>query len=253
MKRLGLGLLTSALAAAACVQFAHAADLPVAPVAPAPAYYRPAIYDWTGFYVGGHVGAGLLQDTYTQISGAATFSPGNPINVGPPGLVGGVQAGFNYEFAPWVVGVEGSWTDSGVSGSGTTPTTTPLFTERATSNTQWFAAATGHVGYAADTLLLYVKGGGAWMKAKYTEDIITGGVTAATQTLNSSTLTGFTAGAGLEYGFTENFSGKLEYDFYDFGTKNYAFAITPVSIKSDMHVFTVGINYRFNWAGGRPY
>jgi outer membrane immunogenic protein len=246
MKRLGPGLLTLVLATAAVAPLARAADLPVAP-APA-AFYRPAIYNWTGFYIGGHVGAGLLQDTYTQIPGAAAFSVGSPINVGPPGAVGGGQVGFNYEFAPWVVGVEGSWTDTGVSGSGTTAITSvpPGFFERATTNTSWIAAATGRVGYAADTLLLYVKGGGAWMKVKYTEDILTGNVTAGTQTL-TDTRNGFTAGAGLEYGFVEGWSGKLEYDFYDFGTTNYAFVNTPVSIKSNMHVLTAGLNYRFNW------
>ncbi len=84
----------------------------------------------------------------------------------------------------------------------------------------------------------------------------------ATSKLNA-TRTGFVAGAGLEYGMTENFSAKAEYDFYDFGTANYTFnvanpgsvppgagVVMPVSIKSQIHTFMVGLNYRWNWSGG---
>jgi hypothetical protein len=48
----------------------------------------------------------------------------------------------------------------------------------------------------------------------------------------------------------ENISGKIEYDFYDFGSRNYNFGITPVSVSSNLHTLTVGINYKFNWSGG---
>jgi opacity protein-like surface antigen len=49
----------------------------------------------------------------------------------------------------------------------------------------------------------------------------------------------------------ENISAKIEYDFYGFGSKNYNFsAITPVAVKSDLHTFIVGLNYKFNWSGG---
>ena len=63
--------------------------------------------------------------------------------------------------------------------------------------------------------------------------------------------TGFTVGAGIEFGLVENLSGKIEYDFYDFGSKNYNFnAITPVSVNSNLHTIIVGLNYKFNWSGG---
>jgi len=250
MKRRGLGLLTSVVAAAACVPLAHAADLPVAPIAPAP-YYRPALYDWTGIYLGGHVGGAALRDTYNQVGAPVTVLTG-PLDVNPGGVVGGGQVGANYEFAPWVVGIEGSWTSTGF--SGTTGTFTGGFTENETSSPQWLAAVTGRVGYAADTLLFYAKGGGAWMKVDYSQGLLVAGTSLQTTQTITDTRSGFTAGVGVEYGLTENFSAKLEYNFYDFGTQTYnGFALTPVSIKSDMHVVTFGLNYRFTWAGGRPY
>ncbi|HYQ09159.1 MAG TPA: hypothetical protein VER26_19665 [Xanthobacteraceae bacterium] len=95
----------------------QAADMPV----PAPAYYPPvppAIYDWTGIYVGGHIGGGILVDSVSQNG----VSPGGSNLAGsgdlrPAGVIGGGQIGANYEFAPWVVGIEGTFTDSGISGS----------------------------------------------------------------------------------------------------------------------------------------
>jgi len=263
MKRIGPGLMALTLAAAAIyVDRAYAADMAPAPgYYPPPAAYRPALYDWTGIYFGGHVGGGMGTDTFTvtQPQAPAFLNVGTTTDVNPVGVVGGAQLGVNYEFAPWVVGIEGSFTSSALTGSTSTatlPTAVLVTSERATSNPQWLAAATGRFGYAANTLLFYVKGGAAWMHAEYTEDSLAAaaGFVVATQAL-SSTRTGFVAGAGLEYGMTENLSAKLEYDFYDFGTANYNFiAITPtgmpVSIKSDVQVLTVGLNYRLNWTGG---
>ncbi len=110
----------------------------------------------------------------------------------------------------------------------------------------------GRLGYAADRVLFYGTAGGA-----------VGDVTAGQSA-------GWTAGAGLEAALTENLtarieylylklgnilvenlSAKVEYDFYDFGSKNYNFsALTPVSVKSNLHTIIVGLNCRFNWSGG---
>jgi outer membrane immunogenic protein len=238
---------------------AQAADMGV----PSRSYYPPppppAIYDWTGIYVGGHIGGGILVDSISQ-NGVSPggFNLTNTGNLRPAGVIGGGQIGANYEFAPWVIGVEGSWTDSAISGPtviGCTgcvfPPSTAVVSERFTSAAHWVAALTGRVGYASNDWLFYAKAGGAWMHVSYTEDLLTtGGVTAATQVM-SDNRTGFTVGAGIEIGLVENISAKIEYDFYDFGSKNYNFSfVTPVSVKSDLHALTVGLNYKFNWSGG---
>ena len=95
----------------------QAADMPV----PAPAYYPPvppAIYDWTGIYLGGHIGGGILVDSVSQ-NGVSPggFNLAGSGDLRPAGVIGGGQIGANYEFAPWVVGIEGTFTDSGISGS----------------------------------------------------------------------------------------------------------------------------------------
>src|SRR5262249_23244622 len=98
----------------------------------------------------------------------------------------------------------------------------------------------------------YAKGGGAWMRVSYTEDLLTtgGGITAATQGFTDNR-TGFTVGARIEIWLVENLSAKIEHDFYDFGSKNYNFnLIPPPSVTSNLPTTIVGLNYRFNWSGG---
>src|ERR1700729_1149958 len=142
MRRVGIGLLTSTLAAAGCVSVAHAADLPVAPAPAPPVVYRPALYDWTGIYFGGNVGGGLLNDTVRQAATGGINTLAGSITNNPAGVIGGGQVGANYEFAPGVVGVEGSWsaTNIGATNSVATSAGGGLF-EKPTPSPQWLAAA----------------------------------------------------------------------------------------------------------------
>ena len=257
MRSLGPGLVALALAAMAVAAPVRAADLPVAPAYNPPAPMPPAIYNWTGFYLGGNVGAGLLSENMTPTNPAALFTPGVPLHPSVVGLVGGAQAGFDYQFSSVVVGAQASLSDSYINGQNTQNNTDGLTQERMTSEPTWFASVTGRVGVAANTLLFYVKGGGAWMHINHVQDILTAGATTATQSI-SDTRSGFVAGVGLEYAMTENLSALFEYDFYDFGTKtenfNPAVVGTPLAIRSDLHTLTVGLNYRFNWGStGEPF
>src|ERR1700712_4714995 len=99
MKKILLG--TVALAAFAAPAFA--ADMPARTYTKAPAYTAPAlVYNWTGFYIGGHVGGAFAGDNGLQSSDAR--------------FLGGGQGGFDYQFHPnWVIGAEAqySWLNGG--------------------------------------------------------------------------------------------------------------------------------------------
>jgi outer membrane immunogenic protein len=269
MRRLSPGLLVGlAVAASALASAASAADMPV-PAAPAytPPVYRPVIYDWTGIYGGVHVGAGVLDDVVTNTTTTALLNAGTQTKLSPFSLVGGAQAGFNIEFAPFVLGAEGTFTWSNISGTQVTPSLQPTLSENSVSNPQWYATATGKAGFAANDFLFYAKGGAAWMGVHYTQNVVAG-IRQSGQT-DVDTRSGFTVGGGVEFGMTENLSARLEYDFLDFGTKTYNFnnlgfnpagsamgtpltpnGAAPMSIKSFTQLITVGLNYRFNWGGG---
>jgi outer membrane immunogenic protein len=269
MRRISSGLLVGfVVAASALATAASAADLPV-PAAPAPVY-RPVIYDWTGIYGGINVGGGVLNDVVTNNTTTALLNAGTQTKLSPFSVVGGAQAGFNYQIQQVVLGAEGTFTWSNISGTQVTPSLVPTVSENSVSTPQWYATATAKAGFAANDFLFYAKGGAAWMGVHYTQNVVAG-VFQSGQTI-VDTRSGFTVGGGVEFGMTENLSARLEYDFLDFGTKTYNFnnlgfnaagaaagtpltpvGAAPMSIKSVTQLITVGLNYRFNWAGGGAY
>src|SRR5262245_34069673 len=107
---------------------ATAADLP----RKAPRLPSPPVYAWTGFYVGGNVGASW-GNARTDIAGSATTVALPDLNGGFPGnnvafadsntarlngIIGGGQIGYNYQFSPrWVSGFEADIQGSGERGS----------------------------------------------------------------------------------------------------------------------------------------
>jgi outer membrane immunogenic protein len=261
MRRFSPGLLVGlAVAASALATAASAADMPV-PAAPAytPPVYRPVIYDWSGIYGGAHLGAGVLEDQVTTATTTLLQPSGTQTKLGPFSVIAGAQAGFNYQIQQVVIGAEGTYTWSNISGTHVTPAL-PTFSETSISTPRWYATATGKIGFAANDFLFYAKGGAAWMGVNYTQTVSTGIVNLSSQTI-IDTRSGYTAGGGIEFGMTENLSARLEYDYLNFGTKTYTFAnlntaptplVLPVAIRSSTSLITAGINYRFTWGGGGP-
>jgi outer membrane immunogenic protein len=93
---------------------ARAADMPVKAPPPPPVALP---FNWNGFYVGGFFGGGELSDTVTTAGtlNSTNFPAGTVFKENASGLLGGVEAGYNWQFANWAVGVEGdfSWTNIG--------------------------------------------------------------------------------------------------------------------------------------------
>ena len=233
-------LVTVAFAALAGTQSARAADLGARyPYATkAPAYVAP-IYNWTGFYVGAHLGGAFSGDN--NFSGLATGNNGNGR------FLGGVQVGADWQFAPsWVIGLEGqySWLNGNVGA------VFPGGLEY--SNGQHgLGSVTGRIGYTWGPGLVYVKGGYAY--SDNNERVTFGGVPVAFST-SGDHQNGYTVGAGLEYMFAPSWSAKVEYDYYNFGDATFtspAPLVPTGSFTTDDHTFKAGVNYRFNW--GAPY
>jgi outer membrane immunogenic protein len=231
MKKLLLG-------AAAYIVFAapaFAADLRPRTYTKAPVYTAPeAVYNWTGFYIGGHVGGAFAGNNSLQGSDAR--------------FLGGVQGGFDYQFATnWVLGAEAqySWL-GGNSGSGVVFPGGTLVT----GNTNQLGSATGRLGYAFGPALLYAKGGYAW-RGNDNLGVSVGGLPVAFTT-NGNHRDGYTVGAGLEYMFAPNWSVKGEYQYYNFGSTAFTAGPAPIigaRFRDDEHTVKLGINYRFGWGG----
>lgn len=218
---LSVGILIAGL------QAASAAD--IRRTAPAPAYKAPPVYasyNWSGLYIGGHLG-------YAWSGEDATFTgTGFSGALDPSGFLAGGQIGVNWQVGSWVLGVEGDWSWTNANGTGTVGAT-PV-----TSDHNWYATAAGRLGFAWDRWMIYGKGGAAWMDADYSTAAGTAG----------STRGGWMLGAGVEYGVTPNWSAKLEYNYLDLGTDN--LVLPPAtSVDTNVHTLKAGINYRFNWDG----
>jgi len=228
---------------------ASAADLPVRGPAPPPQapYYVPAGYNWTGFYVGINGGWASAHKCWDLVFVGAFGADGCH---SPNGGLAGGQVGFNWQVGGFVFGVEGSGDWASLSGSNVS-LQAPLSTNR--TKVDALASVTGRLGYAFDSVLLYVKGGGAWVGDKYDNRVT---ATSVLQASASETRTGWTGGGGLEWGFAPNWSVAVEYAHYDFGRKNVPF-ITPAGlaagserISQTVDAVTARLNWRFGWGGG---
>jgi outer membrane immunogenic protein len=251
MKRLAFALALSIGASTAAL----AADLPPPPPMPrAPATYIPVVppYNWTGFYIGGNLGAGWnntgsLSDTFTSSFTANTTTQ----------FLGGGQVGVNYEF--WggvVIGAEAMFDWLPNTGNTVTATNPCCGTASATINNRWLTTATGKLGYAWDRVLLYGKGGGAWV-GQNSSSLSINGVPASFASSNSSSNIGWTAGLGVEWAFWNNWSARAEWDIV--GLQNQSFTVAgaaaPGSFATDVisvnnryiNMVTAGLNYKFGW------
>jgi outer membrane immunogenic protein len=248
------------------VTAAAAADLQInRPVG----YMPPPAFSWTGFYLGGNVGAGIgTTETSVNVGPALTALSGMPVSATAPlvsetfnGFIGGIQAGYNWQTGVFVLGVEGDLDAAGL--QGTAPCAVVL---NCTMKHNWFADITGRVGVVAvDRTLIYLKGGVAWEGSNFTvgNSINIAGTNVAASAGGSGIQTGGLLGMGVEYAFLPNWSAKLEYNYIDFGTRSFnatiganaAFASTglaplagatvPTSITENEHIIKAGVNYRF--------
>jgi outer membrane immunogenic protein len=229
MKKLLIAIIAGA---AFCGVPAFAADMAVK--APPPLPPPAPVYSWTGFYVGGDVGA-----LWTKASGLWNPLPtvGNfgefPIsgNLDETAFTGGLHAGYNWQFAPtWVVGIEGDWSWTNANGSFTDPWVSIITGVRPGSETSmsidpdWLATVQGRIGYlVTPNALLYFTGGGAWADVKYSASAINEPAAAApyaAATSFSKTVSGYVLGGGLEWALWNHWSVRAEYLFYHLNATN---------------------------------
>ncbi|MGV1776433.1 outer membrane protein [Agrobacterium fabrum] len=204
-----LGILSGVSVAADAV-----GDIPAAPavndVAPA--------FSWDGVYVGASAGYGWnrVKSTTFGVTTKHEFDGGRFSGF----------AGYNFEVAPSVIlGVEGdlgyAWGDK------------TIVTSEVSAGLN--GSARLRAGYAIDRALIYTAAGytatDSEVKAPFGED--------------SKVLHGWTVGAGIDYAFTNNLFGRVEYRYNDFGKATYHTG--PITSKGDVseHVVKVGLGVKF--------
>lgn len=264
MRRFIVALLGTA---AIGVAGANAADLPMK----APPYAPPIVapFTWTGFYVGVNAGYGWLDDTgdpFCITPGGAVNGAGCVTNnvpgaqTSPEGFIGGGQIGYNYQMNNWLLGVEADFQGADISDSiniaGPFPVTgggtsgPASFT--ASEKMDWFGTVRGRVGVTFDRALLYATGGLAYGHVSVSQNTIFPGLQYPSS--NDDVKVGWTAGGGLEYAFTQNWSAKIEGLYFDLGNISTQGGSVPATVPTyvggkdfDVRgaIVRAGLNYRF--------
>jgi len=205
------------LASASSVVFvgsAAAADMPLkAPPA-------PVVWNWAGPYAGLNLGAVWNNAKFSDLGGPAGFFGFPPGSADPfwspskAGITIGGQAGYNWQTNNFVYGIEGdlNWVDSKVSATFSPfgPTTIG-----ASSNLDWMGSVRGRVGVAFSQWLVYGTGGVAFAHFSDAWGLIG---TGSQNFTNNSTRVGWTAGGGVEYMLTRNWTVRVEGLYSDFGS-----------------------------------
>ena len=254
MKRLlGIAAMASVFASTAL-----AADLPAKVYTKAPVI-PPVIYDWTGFYIGGNVGGSWGREhddgALTGTSSAQVFRTAGPTPVGGPtvttigpiplfgrsdvnGIIGGGQAGYNWQRQNWLFGLEADLQGSGERSNGSICTVVGCPIGSVLFNTSyrldWFGTFRGRVGVlVAPQFLLYATGGLAYGHL---------GANEPTVPLNwGDTRAGWTLGVGGEMALDRHWSIKLEYLYMDLGRFGSASA-TATTVVNQLNTPGVGFN-----------
>ena len=246
-------------------------------------YNAPA--SWTGYYIGGAVGVGWGNET-SDVSG----SPPNIFSFAPIvpgsyekrmlGFIGGIEGGYNQQFNSMVLGIEADFSYAHIDGStGANETFFPgagvlcpvltICTTRVSYSEQqkldWLASVRARVGFAATpSWLIYGTGGWAFGDVKTSAMVnVAGqqtqvGVTQSFPTIFSSSSSqiknGWIVGGGTEYMLTQNWTGKVEYLYYDLGsvtligtTADPRLSSLSTTTHSEVRgqIFRTGVNYKF--------
>ncbi len=284
-----------ALLTVALTGIASAADqrVPVRPRA-----YVP-VSNWTGCYLGGYVGGAWKEsdpsvtDLGNALFGAYSGGITAPRREGQhswnegldSSFLGGGTVGCNWQpvGSPLVLGIEGEVGYLRLQGSSFDPLISPVLTVAALRGApdvlgnakvgDWYGMVTGRVGYAWGQMLIYIKGGAAFVPVRGSvldqcNAAALGCGNWLIATSDSKTITTGTLGGGLEWALPynwKNWSIKAEYMFIGLGEHEglttCGTAIAPAGTPvpggafcfrhdfSGIHTAKIGLNYRFGPSG----
>jgi outer membrane immunogenic protein len=217
-------VMTTGIFAVLMSSASFAADLVAPDALPADTPIDAGTFDWNGAYVG--ISGGYVDPNYDIgfLDTKRGFGKGSY-------LIGGT-AGYNYQIDSFVLGVEGDLSYANYRGSFTNLFG---FGFDGHADSSYLGTVRGRVGYTFDNVLVYGTGGVAFTDLK---------VQTPAGKIDKG-LTGYTVGAGVEYGFSPNTTVKFEYLYADFGDQNTNLLPGNVKTSMDANIVRIGLNYKF--------
>ncbi len=238
---------------------AQAADATVPPPQLKAPWQPPVVqpYDWTGLYVGGHLGYAWGRSNWStppDLASSLDLNQPSDIFTGSGSYFGGLQIGYDFMLANRVVlGVQldtsfPGFPRHGVSIGGTSIFSTPDIGLASYSESVLHSGTVrGRIGYAPDNWLFYATGGFAWTYNQLTLTQL------ADDTTDSPFLwrLGWVAGLGVEWAFAPNWTVNLEYLYTKYGNSSVMFPNAGLQFTSDLSLqqARASLNYRFGGGG----
>ncbi len=234
--------------------------------APAPA----AAFDWTGLYVGGHLGyaTGWSNWSATQGGGTAPSLNGsldffNPYDgfEGTGSYALGLQAGYNYMLPSRVVlGVEADVSFPNTLSGSQAISSSQIGQASYQDQVEFSGTVRGRIGYAPGNWLFYATGGFAYSYDQFTRTQIAGTPAGGTvqpgdtETLFMQPRVGGAVGAGVELALTPNWIARLEYLYTGYASRAVDFPTAAQRFDSDLAVqsLRLGLDYRLGRDGIDP-
>jgi outer membrane immunogenic protein len=224
-----------------CILLAAAAPAAAADLSEAsPDYGKPAVAAvlWSGPYAG-------LDGGYGWGSTSHSFSIPVPTgNSDPKGALGGAFAGYNYQMGRIVAGLEGDIEAADLSGSFSNASGN---TSTGSARLNWDASLRARFGAAFGPSLPYLTGGVAFAGYNFTGGPLPSAAPCCGNF--SSTLTGWTVGAGWDYAFTRHLVGRIEYRYTDYGKAHGELLPAQPGIfmttSNTTSVVRVGLSYKY--------
>jgi len=229
---------------------ANAADLPIGVPASPPGILMPTT--WDGPYVGLNLGGHWLIDQVSTINLPTGASSSGTLNA--PGVIGGLQAGYNWQFANVVAGIEA---DANVlAGSVASRNDAAVALTNAVRPPGFLLTVRPRLGWAFDhRTLVYATAGYAFETVQVvdTVNVNLGGPGGPVPTSNvTGRQSGWAAGAGLEYAFSRGVSAKVEYLYLGLGSINstllpLAAVNANVTHKLSDNIVRAGVNFHLGY------
>jgi len=227
-------LILGILFAAAIAGPVAAADMGMPMKAPS---YAPA-FSWTGTYVGANLGGiwgtfDMSPTTTNNITGVVG-APG-VMSINNSSVIGGFQAGYNWQIGQWVLGLEQDYQFTGLKQTATFAAPAGLFLagDSMAVKTDYLAATRAKLGMAWDRALIYAAGGLETGEFDVTSSYVArgaGGSPVLGFTDADKLHFGFNVGAGIDYAVTNNVFIGVEYRYLDLGKETYNLgAFTPAA------------------------
>jgi len=212
------------------------------------------VHSWGGFYLEANLGGAWGSTTATDLNGFT--QAGDYWSASPSGFTGGVQLGYNWQVGPVLYGLEGDLGELGLAGNATQGFVPFSYDTSTSTDMDFFLTLRGRLGVLFNQWLIY--GTAGYIGADTTVSVVNACTSppcsVSVNAQNESFRNGWTVGGGFETVLSGQWTVKVEYLYFDFGSVNVSGVVNnntyTWALDTDGSLVRAGVNYQFGWWNG---